>query len=136
VPATPAAAKNDQEQRAGRTEQDRLGQKPVFVVDRETGHHATDLLLGPDQSRSDILADHEDDHGHHPGDRGHAVTSEMLHCLASLAGHREVLLAALLHLISSRRGASRDTVWRQIAKASSSNATAKRRATGSSIASS
>jgi hypothetical protein len=43
---------------------------------------------------------------------------------------------ALLHLISSRRGESRDTVWRQIAKASSSNATATRRATGSSTASS
>jgi hypothetical protein len=43
---------------------------------------------------------------------------------------------ALLHLISSRRGESRDPVWRQISKASSSNATATRRATSSSNASS
>ena len=45
-------------------------------------------------------------------------------------------VTALLHLVSSRHGEVAIRFWRQIAKASSSNATASRKVAGSSTASS
>jgi hypothetical protein len=53
-----------------------------------------------------------------------------------LATARKPASRAVLHLVTSRRAEAATTDLRQIATASSSNATARRRLTGSSMASS
>jgi hypothetical protein len=53
-----------------------------------------------------------------------------------VGGPAHIVSGALLHLVGSRQGEVAIRFWRQIAKASSLNATANRKVTGSSTASS